>query len=62
MAYLNPIEMEELRLQTERARINAMAKQTINRVKPPRKYFSLKGLGEIKLPRTSAPNVNLPTS
>jgi len=27
--------------------MNATAKQTINRVKPPRKYFSLKGLGEI---------------
>ena len=44
------------------SRMNAIAKQTINNVKPPKKYFNLKGFGEIKLPRTSAPNVNLPTS
>jgi len=44
------------------SRINAIAKHTINNVKPPRKYFNLKGLGEIKLPSTRAPNVNFPTS
>lgn len=44
------------------SRMNAMAKQTMNNVKPPRRYFISKGFGEIKLPRTRAPKVNLPTS
>ena len=44
------------------SRMKAMAKQTMNNVKPPRKYFILKGFGESKLPRTRAPKVNLSTS
>ena len=45
-----------------RSIIKAIAKQTINNVKPPMKYLISKGFWEIKLPSTRAPKVNLPTS